>query len=162
MWLPLTTKCVAYVAPLDDHVARPLLFIAGGRIEVDMADRLVSGLRSLLSQSFANRAFWKQKVGKRWKSINSVRWGASHESNQDIMENFADMRLFLAELVTAEGKDNKTARRLLVRFCALLLRVLMCMMLCIGCRVVHTTGVVSLYLRRQWYAQIGVSAPESQ
>lgn len=74
----------------------------------------MNGLKALLSQSFGNRQFWKAKVGKSWKSINSIRWGAGHDVNQDVLENFVEMRQFLAELVTTDGKDNKTARQILV------------------------------------------------
>ncbi|CAN0015998.1 unnamed protein product, partial [Ectocarpus sp. 8 AP-2014] len=85
----------------------------GERIDIDIAQRLVSGLKELLSQSFRHRQFWKTKVGKSWKSVNSVRWGAGHDVNQDVLENFMQMRQFLAELMTTEGKDNKKARQLL-------------------------------------------------
>lgn len=86
----------------------------GGRIDTALADRLVSGLKGLLSQSYGNRLFWREKVGKSWKLVNSVRWGATHDVNQNVLENFVEMRQFLAELMTTEGKDNKTARQLLV------------------------------------------------
>lgn len=86
----------------------------GGRIDIDVADRLVNGLKGLPSQGFGNRQFWKEKLDKSWKSVNSVRWRAGHDVNQDVLENFVEMRQFLAEVVTTDGKDNKSARQLLV------------------------------------------------
>ncbi|CAM9178568.1 unnamed protein product [Ectocarpus sp. 13 AM-2016] len=85
----------------------------GGRIDTYVVARFVTQLKGLLSQSFGNRKFWKVKVGKFWKSINAVRWGAAHDCHQDIMENFVEVRELLAELVTSDGKVNKTARQLL-------------------------------------------------
>ncbi|CAN0376453.1 unnamed protein product, partial [Scytosiphon promiscuus] len=48
------------------------------------------------------RAFWKDTVGKAWKSVNAVRWGASHDCHQDVMENFVEMRLFLTDIRTSD------------------------------------------------------------
>ncbi|CAN0254953.1 unnamed protein product, partial [Laminaria digitata] len=85
----------------------------GGRIKTKMANRVIMGLRALLSQSFANRAFGKETVGKSWKSVNAVRCGASHDCNQDVMKNLVEMRLFLKELKTADLSTNVAAQELL-------------------------------------------------
>lgn len=110
-----TSIYVRISTPISFFFQHQLFNAAGGRIDTDVVARFVTQLKGLLSQSFGNRKFWKVKVGKSWKSINAVRWGAAHDCHQDIMENFVEVREFLAELVTSDGKVNKTARQLLVR-----------------------------------------------
>lgn len=83
-------------------------------MDCEAAEQFLSGIKKLLSQSYKNRALYEKKVGKTYKSVNAVRWGAAHDSNQDIMENLVQVEEVLKGIKTSDDKPNKAAQRLVV------------------------------------------------
>lgn len=79
-----------------------------------MADQFTGGLQTLLSLSYHTQSQWKEKRGKQFKHVNAVRWGAGHDRNQDIMENFPRVEEFLRECKVSDGSPSKKAQRLVV------------------------------------------------
>ncbi|CAN0246938.1 unnamed protein product, partial [Laminaria digitata] len=62
--------------------------------------------------SYKNQSLWKAKTGKTFKSVNSVRWGAAFDCNQDIMENLVEAEEFLKDCKNSDGTPSKPAQRL--------------------------------------------------
>ena len=83
-------------------------------MDCEVASQFLSGVKALFSQSYKNRASYAAVVGKTYKDVNAVRWGAAHDCNQDIMENLVEVEEVLRGLKTSDGKPNKPAQRLVV------------------------------------------------
>ncbi|CAN0084645.1 unnamed protein product, partial [Laminaria digitata] len=89
-----------------------LLNNTGGRMDCELTSQFLSGIKLLFSRSYKNRARYAAGVGKAYKHVNAVRWGAAHDCNQDIMENLVEVEQVLRGLKTSDGKPSKPAQRL--------------------------------------------------
>lgn len=91
-----------------------IMSFPGAEMDCEMAERFLSGVKALLCQSYKNRELYTNVVGKTYKSVNAVRWGAAHECHQDIMENLAQVEEVLNGIKGPNGKPHKAAQRLVV------------------------------------------------